>query len=137
MLSIVAYFVWLREKELVHYFNPLIGPNGQFEFKGVFYRIFKYALFREIFWLKISSCSPFWIFVDMHDTSKVGSRNFIFLRNNGQNAPKTTYTVSASDFNTNWKDFKEYLIVGWYLGAPLNGLSLLWRHQNIANEIKN
>ena len=38
-------------------------------------------IFRDIFLLQILS-PPFWIFVDMHDTSQVGSRNFIFLRNN-------------------------------------------------------
>ena len=47
-----------------------------------YYRILTLALFREIFSLEILSCLPSWIFVDMHDTSQVGSRNFIFLRNN-------------------------------------------------------
>ena len=33
--------------------------------------------------------------------------------------------VSVSDFSTDWKDFKQYLIVGRYLGEALNGLTLL------------
>ena len=32
--------------------------------------------------LEILSCPPSWILADMRDTSQVGSRNFIFLRNN-------------------------------------------------------
>ena len=34
------------------------------------------ALFREIFSFEIFSCPPSWIFVDMHDTSQLGSRDF-------------------------------------------------------------
>ena len=48
----------------------------------VYYRIFISALFGEIFGLEIFSCPRFWIFVDMHDTSQLGSRNFFFLRHN-------------------------------------------------------
>ena len=44
------------------------------------YTPFTPALCRKKFWLEILGCSPSWIFVDMHDTSQVGSRNFIFLR---------------------------------------------------------
>ena len=40
----------------------------------VYYTIFTYALFREVFRFKISSCPPSWIFVGMHDTSQLGSR---------------------------------------------------------------
>ena len=40
------------------------------------------ALFRDIFWLEILSRPLSQIFVDMHETSQVGSRNFIFLKNN-------------------------------------------------------
>ena len=45
--------------------------------------------------------------------------------------------ISDMDFNTGLKGFKQYLIVGRYLGMVSNGLSVLWRHQNIVNEIKN
>ena len=48
----------------------------------VYYRIFISALFGEMFWLEIFSRPPSWIFVDMHDTSQLGSRNFFFLRHN-------------------------------------------------------
>ena len=41
----------------------------------------------------------------------------------------TARTVSVSDFNTDWKGLKQYLIVGRYLGVALNGLFLVWRHQ--------
>ena len=63
------------------------------------------------------NCPPSWIFVDMYDTSQVGSRNFIFLRNNDLYAPITARTVRVSDFDTGWKGFKQYLIVGRYLGV--------------------
>ena len=49
----------------------------------------------------------------------------------------TARTVSVSDFNTGWKGFRQYLVVGRYLGVALNGLSHLWRHQNIVNKVKN
>ena len=49
----------------------------------------------------------------------------------------TARTVSVSDFNMNWKGFKQYLIVSRYLRVVLNGLPLLRRHQNIVNEVKN
>ena len=49
----------------------------------VYYRIFMSALFRKIFSFEISSCPPSWIFVDMHDTSQLGSRDIFFLRHNG------------------------------------------------------
>ena len=42
----------------------------------VYYRIFISALFREIVLFEIFSCPPSWIFVDMHDTSQLGSRDF-------------------------------------------------------------
>ena len=42
----------------------------------VYYRIFMPALFGEIFWLEIFICPPSWIFVAMHDTSQLVSRNF-------------------------------------------------------------
>ena len=42
----------------------------------VYYRIFISALFREIFSFEIFSCPPSWIFVDMNDTSQLGSRDF-------------------------------------------------------------
>ena len=42
----------------------------------VYYRILVSALFGEIFCLEIFSCPPSWIFVDMHDTSQLGSRDF-------------------------------------------------------------
>ena len=45
----------------------------------VYYRIFISALFREIFSFEILSCPPSWIFVDMHDASQQGSRDFFFL----------------------------------------------------------
>ena len=32
----------------------------------VYYRIFIFAVFRDIFWLEVLSCPPSWIFVDMH-----------------------------------------------------------------------
>ena len=48
----------------------------------VYHRIFIPALFGEIFWLEIFSCPPSWIFVDMHDTSQLGSRKLCFLRHN-------------------------------------------------------
>ena len=44
----------------------------------VFYRTFTSSLFGEIFWSEMLGCSPSWIFVDMHDTSQVGSHDFIF-----------------------------------------------------------
>ena len=37
-------------------------------------------------------------------------------------------------FNKDWKGFKQLLIVGRYLERALNGLYLLWRHQNIAKQ---
>ena len=37
----------------------------------------------------------------------------------------TARTVSVSDFNMNWKGFKQYLIVSRYLRVVLNGLPLL------------
>ena len=43
------------------------------------YRIFIPALFGEIFGLEIFSCPPSWIFVDMHDTSQLGSGHAIFF----------------------------------------------------------
>ena len=52
------------------------------------------------------------------------------------NALITTCTASVSDFSTDWEDFKQYLIVGRYLGGFSTGLSLLSRHQNIVNEVK-
>ena len=45
--------------------------------------------------------------------------------------------IKCLGINTAWKCFKQYLIVGRYLGVALNGLSLLWRHQNTVNEVKN
>ena len=42
----------------------------------VYYRILISSLLREIFSLEIFSCPPSWIFVDMHDTSQLGSRDF-------------------------------------------------------------
>ena len=44
--------------------------------------------------------------------------------------------VSVSDFSR-LKKFHKYFIGGKYLGEALNGFSLLWRHQNIVNEVKN
>ena len=44
------------------------------------YRILTSALFCGIFLLEILSCLPSWIFVDIHDTSQVGSRNFFFTK---------------------------------------------------------
>ena len=42
------------------------------------------------------SCPLSWIFVDMHCTpSQLGSRNFIFLRNNDCYAPIIADTVKA------------------------------------------
>ena len=52
------------------------------QYMEVYYRIFISALFREIFSFEIFSCPPSWIFVDMHDTSQLGSRNFFLLRHN-------------------------------------------------------
>ena len=48
----------------------------------VYYRIFISALFLEIFSSEILSCTPPWIFVDTHNTSQKGSRDFLFLPNN-------------------------------------------------------
>ena len=42
----------------------------------VYYIIFVSALFPEIFSLEILSCPPSWIFVDLQDTSQLGSRDF-------------------------------------------------------------
>ena len=42
----------------------------------IYYRIFISALFREMLSFEIFSCLPSWIFVDMHDTSQPGSRDF-------------------------------------------------------------
>ena len=42
----------------------------------VYWRILISALFREIFSFEMLSCPPSWIFVDMHDTSQQGSRDF-------------------------------------------------------------
>ena len=46
------------------------------QYMEVYYRIFISALFREIFSFEIFSCPPSWIFLDMHDTSQLGSRDF-------------------------------------------------------------
>ena len=45
--------------------------------------------------------------------------------------------ASASDSSTDWKGFKNILFGGGYFGDALNYLSLLWRHQNIVNDVKN
>ena len=45
--------------------------------------------------------------------------------------------ISAVGFQHGLKRFQKYFIGGRYLGVALNGLSLLWRHQNIVNEVKN
>ena len=58
----------------------------------------------------------------MHDTSQVVQRNCIFLQNNDS---ITARTVNIMDFNMVRKGFKQYLIVGRYLGVALNGLFLL------------
>ena len=50
----------------------------------------------------------------MHDTSQLGSRNFIFLMINMR--PRA---VSALDFNTARKGFKQHLIVSRYLRVAL------------------
>ena len=59
-----------------------------------------------------------------------------FFSSHLKETPKTTCTASVSDFSTDWEDFKQYLIVGRYLGGFSTGLSLLSRHQNIVNEVK-
>ena len=61
----------------------------------------------------------------MHDTSQLGSRIFMFLRNNEYLCPITARTVRFSDLNRDREGFKQHLIVGRYLGVALNGLSLL------------
>ena len=43
------------------------------QYTEVYYRIFISALIGEIFSMEIFSCPPSWIFVDMHDTSQLGS----------------------------------------------------------------
>ena len=48
--------------------------------------------------LGMLSCPPSWIFVDMHDTSQVGSRNF--LTEQRFICAIIARTVSVSDFNT-------------------------------------
>ena len=48
------------------------------QYMEVCYRIFISALFREIFSLEIFSSPPSWKFVDMHDTSQLGSRDIFF-----------------------------------------------------------
>ena len=53
-----------------------------------------------------------------------GITQFYVLRNVLIYAPITALTVGVSDFNTGRKGFKQYLIVGRYLGVALNGLSL-------------
>ena len=52
------------------------------QYMEVCYRNVISALFREIFSFEIFSCPPSWIFVDMHDTSQLGSRDFFFSRHN-------------------------------------------------------
>ena len=49
----------------------------------------------------------------------------------------TADTVSVSDFHADGQGFKQDLIVSKFLGVALNGLFLLWRHQNIVIEVKN
>ena len=49
---------------------------------------------------------PSWIFVDMHDTSQLGSRNSIFLRNNDQYSPITAQPLSVSGFQHGLKRFQ-------------------------------
>ena len=62
--------------------NRLISKKTPKQYIEVSYTIFISALFGEIFRLEIFSCPPSWIFVDIHDTSQLGSRNFFFLRHN-------------------------------------------------------
>ena len=45
------------------------------QYMEAYYRIFRSALFREIFSFEIFSFPPSWIFVDMHDTSQLGLRD--------------------------------------------------------------
>ena len=86
---------------------------------------------------EIFSCPPSWIFVDMHDNVTTGVTQFFFL---------TTQWLIFFINHTHGKcfglphgpkRFHKYFIGGKYLGEALNGLSLLWRHQNIVNEVKN
>ena len=46
------------------------------QYTEVYYRILISALFGEILRPEIFSCPPSWIFVDMHDTSQLRSRDF-------------------------------------------------------------
>ena len=85
----------------------------------VYYRILTPALFRDILIANIKLSAI--LLVDMHDTSQVGSRNFLFLRNNH----KRTYGKFLG-FNTDWKGFKQYLIVGRYLGVALSCWISFW-----------
>ena len=59
--------------------------------------------------------------MDMHDASQLGSRDFFSY----DTMVITASTASVSDFTTDLKDFKQYLIVGRYLGGFSTGLSLL------------
>ena len=63
-------------------FNVSFQSNSKTIHIEVYYRILKSALFGEIFCFEIFSFPPSWIFVDMHDTSQLGSRNLFFLRHN-------------------------------------------------------
>ena len=62
--------------------------------KEVFHRIFTSALILEICWFELLS----WIFVDMHDTSQVRSRNFIFLGDDDYTAKNVTSLLQIVDF---------------------------------------
>ena len=51
-----------------------------------------------------------------------GITQFFFLRHNGWHALITACTASASHVSTGWEGFKQYLIVGRYLGVASTGL---------------
>ena len=62
--------------------------------------------------------------MDMHDTSQLGSRDFFSHDTMTNMLPYGTYG-KCFGFQHGLRRFKQYLIVGRYLGAALNGLSLL------------
>ena len=63
------------------------------------------------------SCPPSWIFVDMHDTSQMGSRDF-FLTTQWLIRSHNRMYGKCIGFQHDPEDFKQYLIVvASYLGV--------------------
>ena len=74
-LRLIFQKCWFKGKWQQNFLSSYLKETSK-QYIEVYYRIFISALFDETFGLEIFSCPPSWIFLDMHDTSQLGSRNF-------------------------------------------------------------